>query len=256
MNRIILLAAMLASFTACQLDNVEKIQGNGQLESKAVEPGSFTEVKSSGEYQLTFLQDSLDEVSIEAESNLLPLIEVYVSGNTLYIENKDDYSFDLNHPINILIHHKGIEDLRFSGAGSIETNTLTGPDFFCGISGTAYFSGEITASNIDFNLSGSGTIEAVVECDELEASMSGEGDFSFSGTADKGVFNISGAGLIQARELQLKDCYNTISGVGTEYLSVSEFLKVVISGTGNIYYLGAPAIEKNISGLGVVEKLD
>lgn len=252
------LYALIASvfFVACEPGKTE-VQGNGVLDEKVIESSDFTQVQSEGEYNLVFVQDSVNTIIIEAEENIIPLIDVYFRNDKLFIENDDDYKLNLNLLINITIHHQGISEVDFSGAGSIDLNELISNDnFVLVISGSGNATGSIDASLIEINVSGTGNVSTTIKGNELDASVSGTGNFNFEGEANSGEFSISGVGNVIASELLLDNCYVEILGTGDCYFSVSDFLDVVISGVGDIYYKGDPQIQRRITGLGSIHKLD
>lgn len=245
----------LLAFSCSESD--KKIVGNGDVQTEKYSLQDFDIVESSGAFNISFVQDTLWKVNIEAESNILPLIEVYKSGNTLFIEQEDNYNFVLNHPIEIEIHHAGITELSFSGAGSINLDEMQSATFTNSISGTCNVIGFVKGDLVDFILSGSGIIDVSVDCYDLEASLSGSGNLTFRGKSNKGTFSIAGAGDISADNLLLNFAYCNISGVGNASLNVAQELNVIISGTGNVTYKGDAVINENdITGTGSVSKID
>ncbi len=257
MRNVLSVLLIMAFFNACDSNKTIRVQGNGVLDSETILLSNYYSVKSSGEYNLTLIQDSIWEIHVEGESNILPLIDIYISNGELIIENKNNYQFDLNEPINVIIHHEGLTSANLSGKGKIDLTTLISPsNFSSSISGEGNLLGEVKAGEIDFSVSGTGNVNTQVYCQDIEVSISGIGDFILAGEANDGIFNISGSGTIQAYNLPLKRCYTTISGIGSNYYTVSELLDVRISGIGNIYYKGDPEIVKNISGTGLIEKVD
>jgi hypothetical protein len=62
--------------------------------------------------------------------------------------------------------------------------------------------------------------------------------------------NNTGTGSINAFNLQVDTCYVNLTGTGSCKVAVNELLDAVITGTGNIYYMGFPNIISHITGLG------
>jgi hypothetical protein len=74
---------------------------------------------------------------------------------------------------------------------------------------------------------------------------------TLAGNADEGNLNISGSGNIYASNFLQNKVYITLSGSGDTHISVTAYLDVTISGSGNVYYKGDPSvINKNITGTG------
>jgi len=252
-----LLFVFILAIVSCSPDGMhnERIVGNGVVQQKAILVADFYQVESNGAYEIHFIQDTLWKIDLEAESNILPLIEVYKTGNTLIIENKDNFSFELNKSIKVTIHHSGVSSISLNGSGLIDLGNFKSNAITTILSGAGSITGNIKSSQIDFILSGSGFIDAYVNCDALDASMSGQGNFIFEGTANQGVFSISGVGNIDALNLNIEKVWCNVSGVGDAKLQVSDELHAAIAGTGNIYYMGSPLLDILISGAGKVVKL-
>lgn len=254
MKKFYVICLSIVFLYSCAVQD-EKIHGNGDVQQKEVTVEGFYQIEINGAFEITLIQDTLWKVELEAESNILPLIDVYKTGSKLVIENKDDYSFDLNNPIKILIHHSGADNITFSGAGVLDLGEFSSLTLTTVFSGAGSISGTIESSQIDFIISGSGNIDADVTCYELDASISGQGDFTFRGSTTRSIFSISGVGNINALNMVSKSAWCNISGVGNAYLKVSDELHATISGAGTIFYDGSPELDKHLSGSGKVIKL-
>lgn len=236
MKTILIIIISLLLFSSCDFSDVgdEKIHGNGKVQTNKYNIDGFFEITTNGAYNIIMIQDSTWDVIVEAESNILPLIELDKRENTLVIENSDGYEFDLTEPINVTVHHRGLDKVSLNGAGNI--------------------TGDNTNSHINFFISGAGNITANIDCNELDVSVSGVGDLSFSGNTNESYITISGTANVFAQNLEIKKSWNTISGEGNEYLNVSEELHIDISGVGYVYYWGDPVVSSHITGVGNVVK--
>ena len=69
--------------------------------------------------------------------------------------------------------------------------------------------------------------------------------------------SLNGASRLQAEQLQTQECEMSISGAGRADVTVSESLKVAISGAGKVTYAGNPkTLKKNVSGAGSIKRRD
>ena len=226
------------------------VEGNYDVESETLQLPDFQRVSNEGNFEVYIIQDGLSEVTIEAESNLIPLIRTRVSGQELEIDSKEDLRN--NYPMKIYVHTDEITDLRLSGSGFIEVLDLTADNVDVDLSGSGYISMTGTMEDLDCDISGSGDMDLGVTADQINATISGSGDFEMWGVANSGQFKISGSGSINAYELLLQECYATISGSGDMEVTVEDYLNVNISGSGSVYYMGSPEIDTKISGSGNV----
>ena len=72
--------------------------------------------------------------------------------------------------------------------------------------------------------------------------ISGSGSAKLIGSADEVKFINEGSGKIKAYDFPVKKAEIDIEGSGYIYVNVSESLVARIDGSGNIYYIGNPAI--------------
>lgn len=106
----------------------------------------------------------------------------------------------------------------------------------------------------DYRVRSSKEISASIVIPKLSfVSITGAGDFSLDGDRqDLLDIHITGTGNVSAFEMEAKDCIIRISGAGNCEVNVSDNLDVIVSGVGNIFYLGQPALRSDISGVGKV----
>lgn len=207
------------------------IRGNGLEESELRYTSSFTRVKSSGPFDVHISDSDTYEVSVNAENNILPYIETEVSGNTLKIDIRGCHIVQNTLPVEVFISTPVLEGVRLSGSGSVTTGFFTSPEF-------------------DMGISGSGTIEAALDCHQFTSTVSGSGSAFVSGFADYADITISGSGRVDAYDLLIQSCDALISGSGDIFVYVEKTLDATISGSGSIFYIGNPEINQHISGSG------
>jgi len=209
------------------------IRGNGLEESEVRYTSSFTQVKSCGAFDVHITTSDTYEVTVSAETNILPYIETEVSGNTLKIDIQRCHIVRNTLPMEVFISTPVLEGVRQSGSGSVTTGFFTSPEFAVSISG-------------------SGTIETAVDCHQFRTSVSGSGDLYVAGFADYADIAISGSGRVDAYDLLIQNCDARISGSGDIFVHVENSLDATISGSGSIFYIGDPEINQHISGSGKI----
>lgn len=238
MTKQLIIFSILIAFISCQKNEDENISdtisGNGDMEVNQFTIDGFYEVYAEDAYNLVFIQDSTWEIKVEAESNIMPYVETYTQNNTLIIENKDDIELETTKPITIEIHHRGLEKIAINGAANMVGNNV--------------------ANHMHLSITGEANVMAEINCYELDVTISGVGVLNLSGEANESHITITGTGEIYADSLKMVKSWNTISGIGTEYLNVSNELHVDITGIGHVYYIGNPKVVSTITGMGSVER--
>jgi hypothetical protein len=229
---------------------LHRVEGNYDVTTETRQVGSFHKVFDEGEFDVYIIQDGLDEVVIEAESNLIPLIRTRIEGYALVIDTKDN--LQSHYPMKVYVHTAEIDEIRLSGSGLMHAEDIVTGDLEISLSGSGDIFFDGTAQVVKCSISGSGSMDLGLTCDALNADISGSGEMEVVGEANDGDFDISGSGSIRAYDFILQQCYATISGSGSMYLYVEDYLNVNISGSGNVSYLGSPQIETRITGSGSV----
>ena len=105
-------------FTGCYTP-WHHIEGNYDVTTETRQVGNFHQVFNEGEFDVYIIQDGLNEVIIEAESNLIPLIITHVEGSALVIDTKDN--LQSNYPMKVYVHTNEIDEVRLSGSGSLRS---------------------------------------------------------------------------------------------------------------------------------------
>lgn len=84
-------------------------------------------------------------------------------------------------------------------------------------------------------------------------SITGAADFSLAGAKQEALdIHITGTGNVSAFDMEVKDCTIRISGAGNCDVNVAASLDVLISGVGNVLYMGNPTLTSEVSGVGKV----
>jgi len=232
-NRALLLLFIITGLLVSCGKNYMYVRGNGQIgaETRNVQP--FEGVVLEGSFEVIIKHDTITEVIVEAETNLIPFIETYVTGTALVVREKPHTNLKANDPIRVFVKTPKLRYAELEGSGMLSTE-------------------QFVSDNLNLNISGSGRLESGGVLKRVYGFISGSGEIYLSGLADIAEFSISGSGNIDAYALQADTCYANISGSGNMYVYVIDLLDAGISGSGNIYYKGNPTVYNNITGSGAV----
>lgn len=209
------------------------IRGNGDVISEQRDLPIFDEVNSEDDINVFIVQDSVSEIIVEAEENLMAYIVTSVSGDELTIRFKRGSNINNTEPVNVYIRTNDLNSVKLSGSGNMVIEN-------------------INTSSLELTLSGSGDIEGDAIADFIDAKISGSGEIHLSGEAFETDLKISGSGKMSMFGLISERCQAHISGSGDMCVSVSDYLAVHISGSGSVYYVGLPSIDVDITGSGDV----
>lgn len=189
-------------------------RGSGQVKREVRSVSSFRGIRLTGIGQVTVRQTGRESLSVEAEDNILPLLQTKVINETLVLDVQDNTTIQPTEPIRYDIEVKQLDQLQLSGAGAMEVLDLSTP--------------------------------------ALSVTVSGTGRLTLAGEAEALEVGVSGTGGVEAENLITQRAEINSRGVGEAIVHTQEDLKVNISGVGSVRYLGTPQIQQSISGLGTI----
>lgn len=226
---------LVISATACNETTFtgRRLRGNGVLVEETREIGSFNQLELSGLGRIYVEFGSEESLRIEAEENLIDLIETDTFGKRLEIGFDDRYSIEPTEDITFYLTVVSLESVSISGLGNI-------------------FLPEIETDSFKIYISGAGDVNIdELIADRLEAHLSGLGDVDiFDGEVRFQEVLISGSGTYSSRGMLSSEAEVLVSGLGSATITVEDYLDARISGAGDINYYGSPNIDVDISGLG------
>jgi len=106
-------------------------------------------------------------------------------------------------------------------------------------------------------IDGSGDIDIDLDVtDKIYFAIDGSGDIRVTGLAHRFDLDLSGSGSLDARHIPVSEAYIMITGSGEARVQAIDLLDVHIHGSGDVYYLGNPAVlQVDIQGSGGIGPL-
>ena len=231
-----LIGILVVTAASCKW-TIGVVRGSGDIESEEREVSGFNEIEFTGIGNLIIEQGDEETLVVEADDNIIGLIETEVRGDELHIGFRRGFNVVPTSKVKFYLTVKELDRIDLSGVGDIDCD-------------------EFETDDLKFNISGSGDIDFEIIADSIETNVSGLGDIDLSGEVDFHRVQISGSGKYDAEELESKDCEVEISGLGSATVNTSDNLDIEINGAGNVYYKGDPHVSQHISGLGRIKSLD
>jgi len=213
----------------CQ-EKPKKVEGSGNVAKEERPVSDFSRVSLRGGGELNVTQGDQESLSIEADDNILPLIETEVSHGTLSIGPKDRRELRPSKPTKINLAVKKLEGITLSGAATMKASSLS-------------------AEKLEIKTSGSGEIAIdALTADALNVRINGSGDCNLAGRADTQTIHVSGSADYRAGKLEGRSVTLSISGSGDAVVWARETLDVKIRGSGRVEYYGQPRVTQDVSG--------
>ncbi len=217
----------------------ERVRGSGNSITEAREVGSFNAVQLSGSMDVLLKKSDKHTVEVEADDNIIELVETYVDNGKLRIKYKDHFSIWNDRNVTVRVGLPELVEAVVNGSGDIKGEDVFSSD------------GEIRVQ-----ITGSGDIELEVDAPEVKAGVTGSGDIKLSGTTRNVNCNTTGSGTIKATNLKAENAKVTTSGSGNINVYASLKLEAGITGSGNIGYKGGATVTSKITGSGSVKAID
>lgn len=152
-------------------------------------------------------------LSVSTDQNLLPHIRTVVRGDILQIDSKENLLPTKN--TTIIISSDSLCDILATGGNNFKASQLSGP--------------------------------------YLKIQATGASNISVDGAVTKLEAHLTGANKLNAKSLQTETATASMTGASDADVTVSDALRVTITGAGSLTYSGHPkSIEKSITGAGSV----
>lgn len=218
----------------------EQVKGDGKIVKEARQLDSFDSIALAGPFELKLRQSPTQRVELEADSNLLPLVETRVvsglRGKTLEVQVKKGYAVYAKQPLRIAVDAATLRRLAIAGSGKAEIEALK-------------------AEKLDFDVAGSGSVRAPsLEAGELKMSVAGSGDIRAAGKASELEVSIAGSGDVRAFDLAVDEVKVSIAGSGDAEVQANKKLKVSIAGSGDVRHTGTAEPSTSVAGSGSVKR--
>jgi hypothetical protein len=207
-----LAAALLVLLPGCIINLGVEGSGNRISEERDLEP--FSEIYLAGSEEVVVTIGEPQSVTVEADDNLIELVETRVKGDTLLIRTEKNYRSSEGIRVEITVPE--LDEVGLAGSGDIEISGLA----------VAGFSVSVT---------GSGSVAVRGTAEDLDATVTGSGD-------------------LRLFELEVQRAEALITGSGDIEVRATESLDASVTGSGDIRYAGEPEqVRKSVTGSGDIE---
>ena len=216
----------------------EEIKGSGVAKTQTRQTGPFTGFAMSVPGHAEVRIGATEGITIEADDNLLPMIETVVEKGVLRVRPTRDNLSLRARTLKIVVNAKSLDRLSLDGAGTITT-------------------GALRADRLSLAVGGSGTINVgAAEADRVSVAVGGSGDINVrGGKANRLSVTIGGSGDVDAGAMKVPEASITVGGSGTSTVWATDRLSYTIAGSGDVKYYGDPRISRTVVGSGDAERL-
>jgi len=212
------------------------VHGTGDKVMRDFNVGSFTGLNISGGYVIVYRQSQETSITVQMQENLFNYLNTTVEDGVLRIYSDRNFRTTSENTPRIYVYAPYLNHAVVSGSARFENwDTMRTNRLLVSVGGAVTGTLPMDVENVDINISGSGT-------------------FELTGTADTARIMLAGSGDIDASGLQTRTARAEIAGAGTIEIAVSDSLDAIISGTGNVWYIGSPQVNRTVAGIGRVQQ--
>jgi hypothetical protein len=191
-----------------------QIKGSGKRELQKREVAAFTSISTEGAFTVEVTCGKDRSLEVEGDDNVLEYVTSDVSGNTLRLKNRKNYS--TSEPVKFKISVPNLDGLSVNGAGHIDVKGINN--------------------------------------DKFEIDMNGAPTITVSGDTKLVDIGANGAGKIDAQKLHAARGVVDSRGVARIDVDVANQLDVSVQGPSTVTYKGDPVVNKTVQGTGKVER--
>ena len=214
-TRLVILAALVAGFSACHIG--KGVKGSGNLKAEKRDLAAFKAIETTGAYQIEVSCQKPASFEIEADDNILPLIKTDVRDGVLYITSEKSYN--PSRAVRLRISLLELTAVSSRGAGEITIQDAKSDDLKIESMGAASIKAAGKVKSATISSSGAGDIDAnrlqtekarvtvagaasvsVYASEQLDVSVSGVGSVTYSGNPKTVNKSVSGIGSVDKKE--------------------------------------------------------
>ena len=213
------------------------VSGSGHVSKTQRRVSAFKGVSLELPASVEIVQGETEDLVIEADDNIAPLIESVVENGQLKIRWAERIRTLKPTVLKLTLRARALEQISISGSGDVNAQKLQSP-------------------TLEVRIAGSGDVRlAALQTDSLSVSISGAGDFLAAGRADTARYSIAGSGDLKTGSLASKNVKISIAGSGDATVWASNALNVSIAGSGDVSYYGDAVLTQSVAGSGRIKKL-
>lgn len=196
---------------------VTGVEGSGNVITQKREVSGFTKIEAGGAFQVEVVAGQDFGLEIQADDNLVPLIQTKVDGSTLKLDTQKRYS--TRNRVKVKITAPEINEIHVSGATRFNVSGIENQKMFVDISG---------ASRVELN-----------------------------GMAEVLNVEMGGASKLDASNFKSAKVKVDGGGASSAKVNVSAELDVDLGGASRLAYSGDPkVVNRNTSGVARIRRID
>ena len=225
-------------------------EGSGRVVVERFDVGEFTEVILSGDGRVIVAPGDF-AVSVSAEDDVVPSLNVVVDGKTLVLQREVDWIDGIRPtvPIQFRVTMPMLEGVRVSGSAVATVRGVAfGDEATLATSGAASIdAAPVVCGRLVVEVDGASEIlVSGVAAATFRGAVGGLGRITALGEADDVEVVATGSGLYRGSDLRGRSIRVEVGGLGQAFVWAERRLDADVGGDGRLVYRGDPVVEGRV----------
>jgi hypothetical protein len=222
---------------------------SAQATKKTLELPEFKSIYVNSNYTVYLKQTNKQEVTVEADPEILAATEIKVENGILMIniERKPESP-------NKSLWAK-LDDIKLSPNMKVYVSVRNIAELQVNANGKIISENSIAADYILLGVAGSGSMDVDLKGNTIKAEVTGNGNLTIRGYATSIDAMVSGPGTLNSFACSMETAKVKVSGSGLCQLNVAQNLEALVLGSGQVKHKGnTKNTTRKIYGSGIVER--
>lgn len=224
--RLLLAVILSASLGSCIGDfGFGQVQGNGNVQNQVRPVGNFDQVSGAAGLDVYLTQGTENRVEVEADENLMDIIETHVVNGKLRIRANKNIGRARAKKVHVTF--VALNAIDASSGADVTGNSV------------------IRSETLNLDASSGADLELEIFAKEVFAETSSGSDMKLSGKAESLIAKASSGSDLDAKDLMVVQCNADASSGADITVRVKDRIVAEASSGGDIHYYGDPAAVSN-----------
>ena len=229
---------LLVILSIVLLQSCEVKRGSGNIEKQERKVAAFSKIDVGGSFEVIIKQGDRHKVTIEADDNILEVIETTVAGNELNIEFRDRVNVSNAH-VKVFVETPVLNAINASASATVKVEGILKAE-----------------ERVAFEASSASDIQADVDAPACRLEVSSSGKIVVKGRTKDVEAEASSGGAVEAYELLSENVKADASSGSSIQIHASLKLNGEANSGASIRYRGNPTVSKEENSGGSVGKVE
>jgi hypothetical protein len=245
---LVLIGITLIAIGGCNTPPSITVTASGNPETREFTITEFTRIQAATAFKIQVNRSDSFKVQVTADDNLLDVLDISRSGNTLHLQTKPNTSV-LNSTLSAVVTLPRLRGLDISGGARANIEEFNSNDSAAfKISGGGILNMEnIKTADTTWDVSGAGSVNGEATMGDIKFIVSGAGKINLDGSGTSATIEASGVSRLDLSEFKLQSVRVILSGGSETRVDSQKITSADLSGESHLYYADSPILGKVVT---------